>query len=108
MSDDIFESISNLERKADEIVEHARQQARAFRDEVETTLKALAEELERDYGKQREDVEEIVAEQRKKLFAEFEMRLREGLEKLEKVKREKVAPLVEQVVKAFLESTHGN
>lgn len=108
MSEDIFETIAKLEKHADEIVEKARQQAKELRREVEHKLKTLAEELERDYHKQRDEIEREIAIQRERLLRDFEQRIRASLEKLDVVRREKVAPLVEHVIKAFLEQTHGH
>ena len=108
MAEDIFESIANLEQRADEVVSKAKAQARELRKDVERKLKDLADELERDYGKQREEIEQTVAAKRAEILRSFEERMRAGLEKLDAVRREKVAPLVNHVIKAFLEHAHGD
>lgn len=107
MSEDIFESIAKFEKQADEVVERAKAQAREFREEVDRKLKALADQLERDYGKQREEIELVMADKREKLFKEFEAHLRAGLARLDKARQEKLAPLIERVIEAFLEGTDG-
>jgi len=108
MNGDIFETIAALEKRADEIVEKAKARAKAFRAEVDEKLKALAEELEKERGLRREQVEAEVAARRAQLFTEFEERMRRSMDRLDAVRREKVAPLVEHVIKAFLERTHGD
>jgi len=108
MGDDIFESIADLEKRADEAVKHARQQAREFRAEVERKLAALAEELERDYGVKREEIERELAAQREQIFKKFEEELRTSLAKLDTVRQKKIQPLVEHVIKAFMENTNGD
>jgi len=108
MSEDIFDSVAGLEKRADEVVARAKAQAKQLRQEVDAKLEAMAEELERDHGLQREEVERVLAQPREKLFREFEHGMEASLAKLEKVRREKVAPLVAQVIKAFLEQPHGD
>ena len=108
MTDDIFQGIADLEKRADEVVAHARQQAREFRQEVNHKLKELADQLERDHGVRREEAERIIAAQREKLFNDFEQKMQAGLAELDRVRREKVAPLVDRVIKAFLENPHGD
>ena len=105
MTEDIFDSISKLEKQADEIVEHAKERAREFRREVDVKLKALADELEKDYGLERGKIEAVVAAKREKLFAEFGQRLRDGMARLAAARQEKMAPLVRRIVEAFREST---
>ena len=108
MNEDIFASIADLEKRADDIVAHAREQAGKLREEIELKLKSLAEELERDYGKSREEIERELAARRKEIFQSFEQRMRDGLAKLDAARREKIEPMVQHVIKAFLEHTHGD
>ncbi len=108
MSEDIFESIADLEKRADEVVERAKQQAREFREEVDRLLKAEADRLEREGKKERKEIERELAKRREEMFRKFEECMRAGRQKLETVRREKVAPLVEHVIKAFLERSHGD
>ena len=108
MGEDIFESIADLEKRADEVIERARLQAVELRAEVERKLKSLGDELERDHGLPRAQIERELAKRRQQILHEFEARMRAGLAKLDSVKREKIAPIIERVIKAFLESAHGN
>ena len=108
MDEDIFESIADLEKRSDEVIERARLQAVELRAEVERKLKALGDELERDYGLPREEIEREMEKRRQQIFRDFEARTRASLAKLDADKREKIAPIIERVIKAFLESAHGN
>jgi hypothetical protein len=108
MGEDIFESIEGLEKRADEVIERARLQAVELRAEVERKLKALGDELERDYGLPRAEIERQLEKRRQQIFHDFEARTRASLAKLNADKREKIAPIIERVIKAFLESGHGN
>jgi len=105
MSEDIFETIADLEKRADEVVVRAREEAKKLRAEVERKLKALADELEQDFGKNREEIERELARRREQILKEFEERLRAGMAKLDTVRREKVGPLIEHVIRAFMEHT---
>lgn len=108
MGEDIFDSIADLEKRADEVIERARLQAVKLRAEVERRLKALGDELERDHGLPREAIERELEKRRQQILRDFEVRMRASLAKLDVVKREKIAPIIERVIKAFLESKHGN
>lgn len=103
MNEEIFGSLADLEKRADEVVERARQQAVGMRAEVERKLKSVADELERDYGLKREDIERELNKRREQIFREFEERMRASMAKLDAARREKVRPVVERVIKAFLE-----
>jgi vacuolar-type H+-ATPase subunit H len=108
MGEDIFESIADLEKRSDEVIERARRQAVELRAEVERKLKALGDELERDYGLPRAEIERELEKRRRQIFRDFEARMHASLAKLSVDKREKIAPIIERVIKAFLESAHGN
>ena len=108
MGEDIFESVADLEGRADEVIERARLQAVELRAEVERKLKSLGDEIERDHGLPRAQIERELDKRRQQILHEFEARMRAGLTKLDAVKREKIAPIIERVIKAFLESAHGN
>jgi vacuolar-type H+-ATPase subunit H len=107
MGEDIFETISELQKRAEETVDCARQQARQMRAEVERKLKALADELEHTHGMKREQIERELAKRREQILREFETRMKSSLARLDKVKRDKVAPVVEHIIRAFMEYTHG-
>jgi BMFP domain-containing protein YqiC len=108
MGEDIFESIADLEKRSEEVIERARLQAVKLRAEVERKLKAVGDELERDYGFPREEIERELEKRRQQIFRDFEARTRASLSRLDAVKREKIAPIIERVIKAFLESAHGH
>jgi BMFP domain-containing protein YqiC len=108
MGEDIFESIADLEKRSDEVIERARLRAVELRADVERRLKALGDELERDYGLPRGEIERELEKRRQQIFRDFEARMRTSLTQLDAVKREKIAPIIERVIKAFLESAHGN
>jgi len=108
MGEDIFKSIEDLEKRTDEVIERARLQAVELRAEVERKLKTLGDELERDYGLPRAEIERQLEKRRQQIFLDFEARTRASLAKLNADKREKIAPIIERVIKAFLESGHGN
>jgi BMFP domain-containing protein YqiC len=104
-NDDIFEDIARLEKRADEMVARARQDARKLRKDVDAKLKDLADRLEKDYGKRREEIEAELAKRREKIMADLEEKMKERLSRLDAVRREKVEPLVQHVINAFLEDT---
>jgi vacuolar-type H+-ATPase subunit H len=108
MGEDIFKSIEDLEKRADEVIERARLQAVQLRAEMERKLKGVGEELERDYGLPREEIERELEKRRQQIFRDFESRTRASLAKLNADKREKIAPIIERVIKAFMDSAHGN
>jgi vacuolar-type H+-ATPase subunit H len=108
MDEDIFESIADLEKRSDEVIERARLQAVELRAEVERKLQALGDELEHDYNLPREQIERELEKRRQQIFRDFEARTRASLTRLSADKREKIAPIIERVIKAFLESAHGN
>ena len=108
MNEDIFKTIAGMEKRAEEMVERAKQQARDMRGEVERKLAALADELEREHGMKRADIERELAKRREQIVRAFETKLRESLDKLDAAKSEKVAPAVEHVIKAFMDATHGH
>ena len=108
MGEDIFESIADLEKRADEVIERARLQAVELRAEVERKLQALGDELEHDYNLPREQIERELEKRRQQIFRDFEARTRASLTRLSADKREKIAPIIERVIEAFLDSAHGN
>ena len=107
MSEDLFESIADLEKRSDEMVERARRRAVELRAEVEAKLKSVAEELHR-HGLDSAQIERELDKRRQQILREFETRTRASLAKLDAMKREKIAPIIEHVIKAFMESSHGN
>jgi hypothetical protein len=108
VDEDIFESIADLEKRSDEVIKRARLRAVELRAEVERKLKALGDQLERDYGLPREEIERELEKRRQQIFREFAARMRASLSRLDAVKREKIAPIIERVIKGFLESAHGH
>jgi BMFP domain-containing protein YqiC len=108
MGEDIFEGLADLEKRADEVIERARLHAAELRAEVERKLKALGDELERDYHLPREAIERELEKRRRQILQDFEARMRASLAKLDAAKREKILPIIESVTKAFLESARGN
>lgn len=108
MGEDIFETIARLEKRAEETVDRARQQAREMRADVERKLKALADELEHEHGMKRADIERELAKRREQILREFEARMKASVARLDKVKRDEVGPVVAHIIRAFMEYTHGD
>jgi hypothetical protein len=98
MDEDIFESIADLEKRSDEVIERARLQAVELRAEVERKLQALGDELEHDYNLPREQIERELEKRRQQIFRDFEARTRASLTRLSADKREKIAPIIERVI----------
>ena len=100
MADDLF-NIDEMGKRADELVERARQQARKLRVDVERRLKEVADELERTHGRDRAAIERELTKRREQILQTFEQRMRQSLDTYDAAKRERLAPVVEHVIKAF-------
>ena len=104
MDEDFFEGLGDLDARSREVIEGARRQAVKLRLEVERKLKDLGDELERDYGLPRAVIDRELAKRRGQLLREFENGLRASINRLDKENRERVAPAVQRVIKAFREA----
>lgn len=108
MAEDIFRSIAELERAADERVAQARVRAKALSDEAKARIKDLIQELADNFEQAQTSFEKEAVARREQALKELSTRMEKRLSDLESVRAARVDAVADRVVRVFLEGNHGH
>jgi len=108
MAQDIFRSIAELERAADERVAQARARAKALSDEAKGRINDLIQELAGNFEQAQASFEKEAVARREQSLKELSVRMERRLSDLESVRAARLDAVVDRVVRAFLEGNHGH
>ncbi|MBM4035072.1 MAG: hypothetical protein FJ291_25290 [Planctomycetes bacterium] len=108
MTQSVLDGVVAIEAKAAKVVDDAKERSRQAREKVKSELDSLARELD-EQGKREMAQYQGEAENKKAAaLASLDRRLALALAALERVRAERVAPLVEELLRLLEQRADGN
>jgi F0F1-type ATP synthase membrane subunit b/b' len=108
MKQTVLDGVVAIEAKAAQVVEDAKTRARQAREKVKADLEHLARRLDQEADAEVAQYRAQVEKGKAGDLAELDRQLAAALAALDKVNAERVAPLVEEVVRLLEQRADGN